>query len=172
MKLGDENDAAAKAWDHLSKNFTSSIPEFAFTIRDDNNNYHSYYVVEKPSGKFADYTITKLNNVLTSLQQKALEDEHRVVEEKAAELIGGRKRYEKYDDDTSDSSDSSDSDGGDNFVDTVQNFAKTNSDKYNKPIVYWWYAPQIYRVNRFYVPSLVAPLTPYIEINLSSAFLG
>ena len=86
-----------------------------------------------------------------------------------------RNRYDNDDSDSSDSSSSeSESEDDEDFIyEKLKKLKMANNAKmYGKPIVYWWYTPTLYRLDRFYMPTLCAPLTPYVEINLSSAFLG
>ena len=34
------------------------------------------------------------------------------------------------------------------------------------PISFWWYDPYVFRIKKYYVPTYVAPLAPYVTIPL------
>ena len=65
---------------------------------------------------------------------------------------GGRKK--KYEDDDSSSSSSS------------SEYKIKHKTIISQPITSWYYDPYLYRINKYYVPTFVAPLAPYIEIPL------
>ena len=35
-----------------------------------------------------------------------------------------------------------------------------------EPITYWYYDPYVYRLKRFFIPTFVYPLRPYILVNV------
>src|SRR5437868_6273973 len=167
----NENDAAQQIWNNLSGYITGNVPEFVFTLGDANNQYYTFRVEENPndSGKYANYTITPLEFVMTPGQKESFTKQLKRLERGFApsgSLYGGKKHKKRYEDvnndDSSSSSSSSDS--------VYEKFGLFSSINHQKPIVYLWYAPLIYDLPRFYMPTFSAPLTPYVEINLSSAF--
>jgi len=175
----DENEAATKAWNSISEHITGNVPTFLFTMENTGSReLVSFRVDENRAGKYADYSITEIETKLTPAQQKKFKAEISRLDKMSNELKkqtkqnGGRKRHHLHrherKDDSSSSSSSSDDDS-DNVYDKLKLFKYINQPK---PIVYWWYSPVIYGCKTFYCPTLNAPMTPYIEINLSSAFLG
>jgi hypothetical protein len=36
----------------------------------------------------------------------------------------------------------------------------------SEPISFWWYDPYVFRIKKYYVPTWVAPLAPYVSIPL------
>jgi len=88
---------------------------------------------------------------------------------------GKRKRHHKCED-LDDSSSTSESES-EKLYEKIKLIREINNPQ---PIVYWWYAPQLYtsytqRLPSIYVPTFRPPLLPYVEINLSnlsSAWLG
>ena len=40
------------------------------------------------------------------------------------------------------------------------------SDIYSSPISYWYYDPYVFRSLKYFVPTFVAPITPYISVPL------
>lgn len=165
----DINQAAHEAWSKISEHLAAELPLFAFTIKDEDGNLASYSVTEKPNGRFADYTITRIEEAV-DVSAEQLDKARKRLEAVAKTMEGGkRKRYEHVE--RNDSSTSDDDD--DDFYDKVNKFKNSKSNNpYGKPIVYWWYTPTLYKLNRFYVPTFIAPLSPYIEVDISSAFLA
>ena len=37
---------------------------------------------------------------------------------------------------------------------------------FSHPLSYWWYDPYVFRIQKYYVPTFVAPIAPYIQIPL------
>ena len=79
-------------------------------------------------------------------------------------LSGGKKKYSESDDSDLDDDSSS-----------------SESEKYTKfkyihpyipysPITHYWYYPYIYPVNKIFIPHFSLPLTPIVEIGLSTSF--
>ena len=69
-----------------------------------------------------------------------------------------KKKKSKKDDSSSSSSD---------WLDSSENIGyKSEVVMTKEPIYYWWYDPHLYKLQKIYVPTFVAPLTPYIEIDL------
>ena len=83
-------------------------------------------------------------------------------------------RIKRYLEDNEDDDDDSDKDDSDKeFFDKIKQAKKNNN---NKAVVYWWYDPtvyyRVYDLSRVFMPTFVSPILPYVELNLSSAFLG
>lgn len=169
----NENDAANKIWSEISKNIAGNVPNFVFTIKDkDTNELSNWKVKETPIKKYVDYKITKIDMKMNENQQQKFIDKTNELDEDIENLIhknqnGGKrkeKRYKKIEsDDDSDSSSDEES-----IYNKYALFTATNRQK---PIVYWWYTPTIYKIDSFYVPTFYSPVYPYVEINLSSAIM-
>lgn len=169
----DVTDAANKAWVTISEHIAGNVPQFTFTLEDGNNKLHSFQVTEASTGKYADYSISPIQMKLSREQETKFRNELKKLEKMGKQMGGDKsdksdkndKRKKRY----LDNDDSSSSDSDDSTYDKIKLFNAINKPK---PIVYWWYTPLIYPIDRFYVPTFVAPLIPYVEINLSSAFFG
>lgn len=182
--------AADKLWLSLSKYITHNVPTFMITLEDqDSKKLYSATIEEKPHGNSADYTISELDLSLTPEQEKSFRKQISRIEELKDEILhkqktGGRHRehhrhhkrhkhdndYDNDYDNEDDSSSSSDEDSPE-FSSFYKNYKIYNYLTKPKPIVYWWYTPIYYKVDRFYVPTFTPTVLPYIEINLSSAAL-
>lgn len=165
----DQNDAAHQVWNNLSEYITGNVPEFVFTLESDSDKYHTFQVKENPSGKYADFEISEVQCKMSSSQENTFKDH---VKRLKNSVVGtnpqkGGKKNRRYDDEKI--NDDNDDSSSDSVYDKLKLFSSINNQK---PIMYLWYTPLIYDLPRFYVPTFVAPLTPYVEINLSSAFLG
>lgn len=167
----DETDAADKTWLKITKYTTKNLPRFLFTLENtQSGKLHNFSVDESPEGKIANYDITEFNSNLTDSQVKAFRNELARLERKTKHLTrgaqdGGRRHKHRHDDDSS----TSDSD---DLYDQIRLIKSINSPQ---PIVYWWYTPALYttyKLPSIYIPTFNPPLLPYVEINLSSAWLG
>jgi hypothetical protein len=165
-------EAAKNAWEDFSQHLTNSVPKFAFTLEraTDGKLYH-FTVNEKiGGGKNASYSITELDVNLSPKQISSLKSDYNNMQNKLEGQLGGKKhRYHDGDkkNDKDDSSSSSESDS-----DLANAIRLLKYKQQNQPIVYWWYNPLVYRTNDLYIPTFVAPLSPYVHINLNSAFMG
>jgi hypothetical protein len=161
VTANNKNEAAQKIWGNVSQFITGNVPEFKFSFIGGDNKLYNYEVKENVTGKFADYEINELNIKINPTAITNFRNEiQRISGAKSLEGGKRRRRYDDLDDDDSDS---------DSVYDKLKLFKSINQQK---PIVYLWYTPLLYSVPRFYVPTFSAPLTPYVEISLSSAFMG
>lgn len=157
-------DGAAKVfWETLTSNnnyITGNIPKFMFTLMDTNSkDLHHYVVKEKPDGQLADYTITKIDYTVPAEKRTEFMRELGKVKKmgkKVAVQDGGshRKRYNDVNDDDDSSSDED--------VDDLFRYLRLK--KTVKPIVYWWYNPTLYNDPTVFVPTFIAPLSPYTQL--------
>ena len=158
-------DAAQKAWDGLSEYLTNNVPKFGFTLERMNDHKLVHFVVKENikdglvDYKLIEHQIDMTNEEINHLREKI---------NNFRKQSGGRKRKspkdKKDDSDDSDSSESSDS---------SEVYSKVKYNKYmhqSQPILYMWYNPLVYRFDNLFIPTFTVPLTPYIEIELSSAF--
>lgn len=175
----DQKIAADKTWQCLTKYMTKNIPEFLFTLEDKKTGkLYNFQVNESIDGKIANYDIIELEPYLNQQQINLFKKMLNKIEEDISPSInitGGKKLHIKYDDNdntSSSSSSSSDSSTDRKLFNKIRLFKATNTPQ---PIVYYWYTPQIYSPSRLpsiFIPTFIPPLLPYIEINLSSAWLG
>jgi hypothetical protein len=155
---GDSSlDAANKAYQNISQYFNNNVPRFYFTLEGGNKDLHHFYVNETRNGDNADYTIKeyevkpKYEKELRKQIEK-FEQEHKGGH--VDSLEGGKHR------------DSSSSSSSESWLDESSSTGKV---RYNvDPIVYWWYYPAVYRLTKFYVPTFVQSVTPYIYIYLNA----
>lgn len=180
-------DAAKSLWNDLSKHIVGNVPRLGFTLRDSNDKLYNFIVKEKikqgggkGSKNAVSYSI-KLKNNLTNTQEKNYLKQYSIVLNKINNIgqSGGKdkknkkKHKKKNDEDNSDSSSSSSSSSS-NSNDELYDKMKYFKERKNEPITYWWYTPLLYKTENpccsLYIPTFVAPIAPYIEIDVSSAF--
>jgi len=163
-------EAAEQIWNSLTKYITKNVPNFLFTIeKQDGGQLYHFQVSETPDGKLAKYSITELEQKLSPSQTEEFKKEIEKANVSIDHMSGGKKRYKKYEDDSSSSS----SDDDETYK-KLASFVKPTLIP-SQPIVYWWYSPYVYRPYRppsVYIPTFRPPLIPYVEINLSSSWLG
>lgn len=157
-------DAAKMFWDALAisgKYIVGNVPKFMFTMKEEGSGkLHHFVVTESVEGKNASYSIKKIDLNLSSAESKKLIDASSNAYNTALKIVNkhqeGGKRKNKYDD--SSTSDSSDSD-----IDDL--FRSIRIKSVSKPIVYWWYTPTIYKVEKIFTPTFVPSVTPlYTEL--------
>ena len=158
-------DAAKNAWEDLSQYLTNSVPKFAFTLErtSDGKLYHFTVNEKAGKGKEASFSITELDLSLSPKQVSSLKNDYNRIQNQLDGQFGGKKNRHREEGDEDDSS-SSDSD----LIDAI----RLLKYRQNQPIVYWWYNPVVYRTSDLYIPTFVVPLSPYVHINLNSAFMG
>jgi hypothetical protein len=149
---GDNSlDAANKAYQSISQYFNNNVPRFYFSLEGENNKFHHFYVNETKNGDNADYTIKEYQ-----VKHKYEKDLRKQIEKFNNEHSGGQLGGKKYD---------SSSSSSDSWLDES---SSTGRVRYKvDPIVHWWYYPAVYRLTKFYVPTFVQSVTPYIYIYLT-----
>jgi hypothetical protein len=169
-------DAAKMAWENLSEHMVNNNPKFAFTLQNlsDGNLFH-YVVSEKIVGSNVDYSIKSIDLNLTKSQQENLvKHANKVMKQKGGEHHEEKKEHKKSKKSSDSSDDSSSSSSSSSVYEKVKMYKNNNS--LISPITYWWYHPYYYSIDTYvdsvYIPVFHAPVSPYIEISLSSAFLG
>ena len=133
------------------------------------SDYVHFKVVESKDGKNVQFKIVphnmtgsgikefkkKLSNIVSS--QKKIRRRIRTrrwwKKRKVKDLLSKKK----------DDSSSSSSDWLDDSSDEHHTYKKSIS---YQPIYHWWYDPYLYKLQKMYIPTFVAPLTPYVEIDL------
>jgi hypothetical protein len=146
--------AGKKAWASISEHLMNNVPKFAFTLQNGSDLYH-FMVKEKlnqTGGKTSiDFDVSLLENKLTKNGEKLFKQTLKKTQQKIQS--GGKKK--RYDDDDDD-----DDDDDYSYLKLL--------NKLNSPINYWYYNPWLYTpyVNSVYMPTFVAPLSPYVEIEI------
>jgi hypothetical protein len=161
---GSSIEVANKAYQNLSQYFNNYIPKFYFTLEDQDNKFHHFYVKESRNGDNANYSIKSYNvknKHEAELKKKVGEYTESSAQLSSEEQVGGKHHKD------SSSSDSSDSDSDSDSKSWLDE-SSTDRLKYKvDPIVYWWYYPSVYRVRKFYVPTFVQSVTPILTIPLA-----
>ena len=116
-----------------------------------NTDYKHFKTIENKKGNQVDFRLVSFKVKKNGPQMKQFRDKIKKLESKVQ--IGGRKK--KYDDD--DWIDDSD----DDYFPRL-----TRSTVLANPLSYWWYDPYVFRIQKYYVPTFVAPIAPYIQIPL------
>ena len=160
-------EAATKAYNNLSSYFNNDVPSFHFTLQKvdssvnklgggRNSNYFHFKVQEKKKAKNVDFKIKEFKVKKNGPQMTKFKKElQKVISQTDDEMNGGANSY-SYDDDDLDWLDSDDE----------YKLRHRRSKVLVNPISYWWYDPYVYRIQKYYVPTFVAPLAPYITIPL------
>lgn len=149
----DPLDAAKEIWTHLSKYFTNDVPSFAFTIENqDAGDLHHFKVQEKKQKNEASFKIEAIDSKLKAADLKKFKSR---IDNLPAQK-GGKKHDKKKDDDDSSSSSSSEFDA----LRMYKNF----SQRTLQPILYWYYDPNPYYLETFFVPTFIQTIVPYVEI--------
>lgn len=173
----DENEAAKKIWSNMSQYFTDNVPNFNFTIEENNKGelFH-YSVQEHVENGDIKYSIEKITINISPEQKekfkKFIEEFDNKLDKTQAQSGGNddskyKKKMKKiYEDD------SSDSDDDDEILYSKLNLYKK---KMASPIYYWWYNPLLYTYynvgyRSVYIPTFTKYIVPYVELNLSSSF--
>ena len=171
------SDAAQTAWKELSSLFTNNVPRFAFSLErvSDNSLYH-FLVKESIEDDMVDYEINELKVKATKKELDGIRASKKKFDNN---MNGGgkggkskrkrkRRRKKKYEDDDDDDEDYYDDDDDSDSDEELEDlYDKIRMQKYlhqDQPIFYWWYNPLLYKIDSFYIPTFVAPLSPYVEI--------
>lgn len=156
----DAMDAAQKFWTKFSTKLTNNLPLFSFTIKDiKTDKLHHFDVKEQMTGGGVKTELTEKALVLSSSAVNKLNEEV----SRLNKQYGGRKSND-------DSSSSEDTD-----YKIIKKFNKLNKLNFPQPygpIVYFKYFPGLYGMEDIYIPTFIAPVIPYIELNFSTAFWG
>jgi len=153
--------AAKKMWQGLTKYITGEVPNFGFTMKDADDNFHHFIVSENRKGPNVKYTFKIVKDVPEGMVKDFMSN----YEKKAGALAGGKHKKKEKDDSSSSSTSSSDSDS-DEFITKI---IKKSQKKYPDPLLYWWYYPYLYTsaVDTVFIPSFIpSPTIPYIEVAL------
>jgi len=157
-------EAAKKFWETLTVDngyISGNVPQFLFTLMDtsDKKLYH-FKVQEKPNGNGAKYSIDEVNVDMSAEQKRNFFSEISKMKRDVVKNMkqhGGKRRRDKdpLDDDSSSSSSSSDD---------VDSLFRNIRLKQNRPIVYWWYYPTVYKIDKIFTPTFITPIVPYVQL--------
>lgn len=156
-------EAARKFYKSISSHFNNNVPNFYFTIQKGVQGSGKYYHFEVSENR-------ENNEVSFSIQPYIVKNEKTAIKnlsDKKAKFVKqyGGKEYEKEKDkkkhkDDSDSDSSSSSEMYYKRVKTYQPNAPT------MPLMYWWYDPFVYKIDKLFVPTFYSYVTPYVIIDL------
>jgi hypothetical protein len=159
--------AAQHAWDNLSKYFSSHVPKLHFTLETvKDRKMHHFLVKEGVNGNKIDYSLTEVKKKPKNKNLNRFTNKLRKLQGGAKDSLNGGKKHSHLKEDESSSSSSSTSDSSDYYT-----RARTKYSYLEQPIIYWWYDPSLYDVDRFFVPSFIPPLTPIIEVQYPSVIM-
>jgi len=149
-------EAAEQTWTTISKYITNNVPQFAFTLENNDNGQLHHFLVKESliGGSDASFNISELQLNLKS--KDAQEFKNRAKDT----MKGGKKKHKRRHDDDSSSSSSSSSDSASSIFSALKSYKKNKG----YPITYWWYDPLVYKLDSVYIPTFVAPIVPYIEV--------
>lgn len=167
VSASNETEAMHELWKNLSGHLTNNVKTFYATVMKggDPASSSSFQITESTNGKYADYEITPVAKKLSSSTASKLMSRLKSIQDKEDKQDGGKRRSRYNNIDSDDDSDSSSSED-EALYKKFRKFKSIN----RRPITYFWYSPLIYDVPTVYVPTFIAPLAPFVEINLSSAF--
>jgi hypothetical protein len=179
-----QGDAAANAWNSISKYVIGDVPQFGFTLKRSSDNKLFHFIVKESahgsSVKDAKFSIEELSAHMTPNEEKKfLSYVGSISNELSNKQLGGKKkRFENIENEKNDDSSSSSS-VSDSIYERAKLFQRSNYVAYSsqQPMIYWWYSPVVYTrlvptYTSYYVPTFIVPLRPYVEIDLNSAFFG
>lgn len=151
------SEAASNAWNTISEHMTNNVPKFAFTLEnnEDGKLYHFLVKESMDGGEYADYKIKELDLKLKQNDIKKFKEKSQNFID--SEIKGGKHKKKKHKHKILDDSSSSD------FLSHYKLHKLLNYPQ-QQPFVYWWYDPLIYNLESVYIPTFVAPITPYIEV--------
>ena len=168
-------DAAVNFWNDLSAHTTNNMPSMRITFVDEKEELHHFKIQEKvqEGSRSVNFSVKQENhNISEKNKNKFLEHvkkEENKIKNKAETQSGGKMKNapSKKDYEISSSSSSSnlssdsDSDLSDDEDGLLYDFSKYR--RLSQPIIYYSYTPFLYKITRFYTPTFVLPLTPYVR---------
>ena len=167
-------DAAVNFWNDLSAHTTNNMPSMRITFANEKNELYHFKVQEKvqEGSRSVNFSVKQENhNISEKNKNKFLEHvkrEEKNILNKAGQQSGGKmknapskKDYEISSSSSSDLSSSSDSDSSDDEDGLLYDFSKYR--RLSQPIIYYSYTPFLYKITRFYTPTFVLPMTPYVR---------
>jgi hypothetical protein len=174
-------EAAVNFWNDFSSHVTNNMPSMRITFMNDNKELYHFKIQERMQGgsKSVNFSVKEEKHNLTEKDKrdfiKYAEEQEKKIKAQAEEQSGGKmknapkkKDYERSSSSSStglssssSNSDSSDSDSSDDEDGALYDFSKYR--RLSQPIIFYSYTPFLYKITRFYTPTFVLPLTPYIR---------
>jgi hypothetical protein len=145
IKAESSDQAAMKAYKNISAYFSKNVPKFNFTMKE-GNKFHHFTAKEKinKEGKIR-FCIDKNTKVNNEAHIEKFIDE--------VDTLSGGGKYSYQDDSSSDDSSSESPD-----------YKYYKPIRRSKPIDYWYYYPNAYTQNYYYVPQFVPTVSPYMYV--------
>lgn len=164
-------DAAVNFWNDLSTHLTNNMPKMRITFMDDKEVLYHFKIQERIQGgaKSVNFTVKQETHKISESDKKEfinfIKSEENKIKNKAEDQSGGKMKNapnkKDYVISSSSSSSSNSSDSSDDEDDDLYDFSKYR--RLSQPIIYYSYTPFIYKITRFFTPTFVLPLTPYIR---------
>ena len=163
--------AARTFYKSLSQHFNNNIPKFYFTIQKGGSGKGKYYhFVVKESKEDEDvkfdiqpYSIPNDTQSLSSFENKLNTFKSKFNQnggKKTSKKASKKAKVTKKMDDSSDS----DLDSSEEFYAKAQTYRPVVAP----PLYYWWYDPQVYKLDSIFIPTFYSYVTPYLHIQLNN----
>lgn len=162
---GSARAVASKVWASLSKNFSSPLKRYYFTIQKAGGKLYHYEVKEKLNGSHIDYTIREIG-ASGDKQVQQFKSKLAKLQRKSGGAEKEKKKKVIDDEDDDDSSSSSSSSSSESSSSDLYSALRPRYIVAEEPINYYWYDPVIYDITELYVPTFVSPLTPMVQIEM------
>jgi hypothetical protein len=170
LKANNSMLAARAFYKSLSQHFNNNIPKFYFTIQKGGSGKGKYYhFIVKESKEDEDvkfniqpYSIPNDTESLSSFENKlsAFKSKFNQQGGKKPKQSKQSKKSTKKIDDSSDS----ELDSSDDFYARAQTYRPVVAP----PLYYWWYDPQVYKLDSIFIPTFYSYVTPYLHIQLNN----
>ena len=170
MKAKNSIEAARSLYKNLSEHFNNNLPTFYFTLYKGNSKsggkFYHFQVSEKKINDEVNFSLETFevkdeSNSLTNFKDNLKKFKGRYALEGGGERKSKKRKSKKRKSKKRKSSSDSDSDSED-YYRRAQSYVPV----INQPISYFYYDPQVYRLNTVHIPTFYAYVTPYIELNL------
>lgn len=170
-------DGAVNFWNDFSSHVTNNMPSMRITLMNDKKELFHFRIREKMHGgaKSVNFTVKQEYHDIPKKTKdeflNAIEQDTQLIQNQAENQSGGKiKNAPKKKDyklsKPSSSSDSSSDSSSESSSDESNDGDLYDFSKYRRlsqPIIYYSYTPSLYKITRFFTPTFVLPLTPYIR---------
>lgn len=169
-------DAAVNFWNDLSTHTTNNMPSMKITFMDDKKELYHFQIKERveAGSKSVNFTVKQKTYKISDGDKNkfinAVEKEEKNIKTKAENQSGGKmknapkkKDYEISSSSPSSSSSDSESDSLDSSDENGDLYDFSKYRRLTQPIIYYSYTPFLYKITKFYTPTFVLPLTPYVR---------
>ena len=169
------NEAAKSIWTRLSKVLSIDVPSLPITL-EGGGKMHHFVVKELNKNGSVDFKIDAINVNTNSKQFKEFIEQNKSMQEggrkKRSKKSKQSKKSKKYDEDEDDSEDDDEEDDFKDEEEAEMIYNRLMANRAFGPstlIDYWFYSPYIYNTKSVFIPTFVAPLTPYIQLSIPYA---